>query len=57
MLTDLIRRILTRLTTRLKTATYSCGKCGLKVTVTDDPDRVSRVLDLALAHNCKPKTL
>jgi hypothetical protein len=55
MLTDLIRRILTRLTTPMKTATYSCGKCGLKVKVTDDADRVGRVLDLALAHNCKPQ--
>lgn len=59
MLTDLIRRIITLLTTPLKSASYSCGKCGLTVKVTDDPDRVGRVLDMALAHNCKPpaKTL
>ncbi|GGZ83423.1 hypothetical protein [Streptomyces rubiginosohelvolus] len=55
MLTDLIRRIITRLTTPLKSASYSCGKCGLKVEVTDDADRVSRVLDMALGHTCKPQ--
>ncbi|MGW1290450.1 hypothetical protein ACWD4N_44440 [Streptomyces sp. NPDC002586] len=59
MLTDLIRRIITRLTTPLKSATYSCGKCGLKTQVTDYPDRVMSVLDIAMAHKCtpKPKTL
>ncbi|MGW0999221.1 hypothetical protein ACWD5V_39340 [Streptomyces sp. NPDC002523] len=55
MLTNLIRRILTRLTAPMKTATYSCGKCGLKVKVTDYPDRVGRVLDMAIGHSCKPK--
>ncbi|WP_435059517.1 hypothetical protein [Streptomyces sp. bgisy060] len=55
MLTDLIRRILTRLTTPLKTASYSCGKCGLKVEVTDYPDRVINVIEMAIGHNCKPK--
>ncbi|MFJ4745416.1 hypothetical protein [Streptomyces sp. NPDC088775] len=54
MLTNLIRQVLTRLTTPLKSASYSCGKCGLKVTVTDHPDRVGRVLDLALDHKCRP---
>ncbi|WP_431776503.1 hypothetical protein [Streptomyces cucumeris] len=59
MLTDLIRRILSALTGSMKHASYSCGKCGLKVTVTDHPDRVGRVLDLALDHKCRPpaKTL
>ncbi|SEE58890.1 hypothetical protein SAMN04490357_7670 [Streptomyces misionensis] len=54
MLTDLISRIITRLTNQLKYGSYSCGKCGLKIEVTDYPDRVSRVLDIAIAHNCKP---
>uniref|UniRef100_UPI003F490D08 hypothetical protein n=1 Tax=Streptomyces sp. CA-136453 TaxID=3240050 RepID=UPI003F490D08 len=52
----LIRRIIARLTTPLKSATYSCGKCGLKVEVTDYPDVVMRYLDLAIAHNCRPQT-
>ncbi|MEV8103150.1 hypothetical protein [Streptomyces sp. NPDC088135] len=51
----LIRKILTRLTTPLKSASYSCGKCGLKVEVTDSPDRVFRVIDMAISHNCKPR--
>lgn len=56
MLTDLIRRTITRLTTPLKTVTYSCGKCDMTMKITDHPDRVNRLLDIALAHNCKPPT-
>jgi hypothetical protein len=59
MRTDLLRRALYRLTGTLKTASYSCGKCPYKMEITDYPDRVSRFLDIALAHRCtpKPKTL
>ncbi|MGW1226609.1 hypothetical protein [Streptomyces sp. NPDC002530] len=51
----LIRKIRTRLTTPLKTASYSCGKCGFKVEATDYPDAIDRVLDIGLTHTCKPK--
>ncbi|MFF9638743.1 hypothetical protein ACF1D2_29715 [Streptomyces bacillaris] len=50
-----IRKILTRLTTPLKTASYACGKCGFTVEVTDYPDRVDRALDIGLTHTCRPK--
>lgn len=55
MLTDLIRRAVTRLTTPLKTASYKCGKCGLQVDVTDYPDQVWNIIDQAINHACKPR--
>ncbi|MEV1042370.1 hypothetical protein AB0J01_38020 [Streptomyces sp. NPDC050204] len=59
MLAGLIRRILVRLAVPLESGSYACGKCGLSVKVTDYPGRVARVLDMAIAHTCKPgpKTL
>lgn len=56
---DLIRRAVKRLTTPLKTASYKCGKCGLEVDVTDYPDQVMNIIEMAIGHTCKPtaKTL
>ncbi|MFI6278035.1 hypothetical protein [Streptomyces sp. NPDC050988] len=39
----------------LMTATYTCGRCGLRVKITDHPDRVTRLLDAVPSHGCKPK--
>lgn len=55
MLTELLRNALARLTTPLETATYSCSRCGLRVKITDDPERVTQVLTLVINHPCKPK--
>lgn len=56
ILDDLIRRAVKRLTTPLKSASY---KCGLQVDVTDYPDQVMNIMDMAIGHACKPpaKTL
>lgn len=55
MLADLIRQAFTRLTTPMKSATYKCDRCGLSMKITDYPDRIGPILDVALAHACKPK--
>ncbi|WP_168714104.1 hypothetical protein [Streptomyces sp. A1136] len=52
---ELIRQALTRLTTPMKTATFKCHKCGLSMKITDYPDRIGPLLDVALAHACKPR--
>lgn len=52
-LADLIRRIRAWLTTPMQTAEYSCGRCGLEMTVTDHPESVRRMLDIGIAHPCK----
>ncbi|MFD6113876.1 hypothetical protein ACFWG0_27735 [Streptomyces yangpuensis] len=59
MLAERIRQAFTRLTTPMQTATYKCHKCGLSVKITNYPDRIEPLLDLALTHRCKPpaKTL
>ncbi|MEW1639296.1 hypothetical protein AB0469_35240 [Streptomyces sp. NPDC093801] len=55
MLAEMIRQALSRLTTPMKTATFKCRKCGLSMKITDYPDRIGPILDVALAHACKPK--
>ncbi|WP_331745551.1 hypothetical protein [Streptomyces virginiae] len=52
---ELIRQALTRLTTPMKTATFKCHKCGLSMKITEYPDRIGPILDVALTHACKPK--
>lgn len=54
MLTDLIRRI-TQASTPDKSAQFSCGKCSVKVKITNGNDPVGAVVDIALAHHCKPR--
>ncbi|MEU9764038.1 hypothetical protein AB0D98_30900 [Streptomyces sp. NPDC047987] len=55
MLTHLFRAARARLFPPLQTATYSCGRCGLHVKITDHPDRVTKILDTVISHGCKPK--
>ncbi|GAA1552665.1 hypothetical protein [Streptomyces globosus] len=55
MLAEMIRQALTRLTTPMKTATFKCYKCGLSMKITDYPDRIGPLLDVALAHAGKPR--
>ncbi|MDX3025356.1 hypothetical protein [Streptomyces acidiscabies] len=54
-LADLVRRAVMRLTTPLKSASYKCGKCGLQVDVTDYPDQVMNIIEMAIGHACKPR--
>jgi hypothetical protein len=56
MLTELLRNAFARLITPLVTTTYSCGRCGLRVKITDRPDRVIKLLDVVISHPCKPKS-
>ncbi|MEV7581607.1 hypothetical protein [Streptomyces erythrochromogenes] len=57
MLAELIRRARTRrTTTRTHSANYQCGRCGLSMKITNqNPDRIGPILDIALAHACKPQ--
>ncbi|MFJ5817327.1 hypothetical protein ACIQGT_26035 [Streptomyces sp. NPDC093108] len=57
MLANLLRTARARLFPRpLLTATYSCGRCGLRVQVTDRPDNVTKILNAVVRHGCTPKT-
>ncbi|MFI1701429.1 hypothetical protein ACH419_36490 [Streptomyces bobili] len=55
MLFELLRNALARLLPAMDTALYSCSRCGLRVEITDYPDRIVRLLDVVTKHQCKPK--
>ncbi|MDF3303076.1 hypothetical protein [Streptomyces tropicalis] len=58
MLSTLLRAARARLFPPLWNATYSCGRCGLYIKITNHPDRdrVAALLRVAHGHPCKPKS-
>ncbi|MGW6145745.1 hypothetical protein [Streptomyces sp. NPDC055140] len=49
----LFRAAYARLFPSQESATFSCARCGLRVQITDDPNGVNKILNIAESHPCK----